>query len=65
MLAMVGIYLILAFSFALKEGENIRQVLLLPYLYFVLHISYGWGYLRGIIRFLILKKSGTNVEPNR
>jgi glycosyltransferase involved in cell wall biosynthesis len=65
LLAMIGIYLVLAISFAIKEGENIRQILLLPYLYFVLHISYGWGYLSGIFRFLILKKSGTNVEPNR
>ncbi|NDP27152.1 MAG: glycosyltransferase family 2 protein [Flavobacterium sp.] len=58
-------YLILAFAFAIKEGDNIKQILLLPVLFFILHISYGWGYLRGIIRFVILRKSDTNVEINR
>lgn len=61
----VGIYLILAISFALKEGDNIKQIFLLPLLYFILHISYGWGYLMGIIRFLILRRPGNDLEINR
>lgn len=61
----ISVYLILAFVFAIKEGDNIKQILLLPILFFILHISYGWGYLKGIIRFVILKKSDTNVEINR
>lgn len=65
LLSILSIYLLLAFAFAIKEGDNISQVLTLPILYLVLHISYGWGYLMGIIRFFILKKSGINVEANR
>ena len=65
LLAGLGLYLILAIAFAVKEGDNISQVLLLPVLYFVLHVSYGWGYIKGVFRFLILKKSGINVEANR
>jgi len=61
----MSIYIIFALSFAVKEGDNIGQVLLLPILYFILHISYGWGYLCGIIRFLLLNKSSSNSEISR
>jgi len=61
----LGIYIISAFAFSVKEGDNIRQVFLLPVLYFITHISYGWGYLSGIIKFLILKRPAVYIESNR
>jgi glycosyltransferase involved in cell wall biosynthesis len=65
LLAGLGLYLILAVSFAVKEGDTMNQSLIIPVLYFILHVSYGWGYMRGVFRFLILKKTGINVEANR
>lgn len=65
LLAIPGVYVILDITFAVKESDNIWQVFLLPLLYFVLHVSYGWGYLMGIIRFRILKKSPVNIKVNR
>lgn len=65
LLAFVGVYFILAAFFGVKEGDNIKQIFLLPVLYFVLHISYGLGYLIGIFRFLILKKSRKNLTTSR
>jgi hypothetical protein len=37
--------------------------ILIPYAFFNTHISYGWGYLRGI--FKILLKQPFNVKSNR
>jgi glycosyltransferase involved in cell wall biosynthesis len=65
LLAGLGLYLILSISFAVKEGDTMNQSLIIPVLYFILHVSYGWGYMRGVFRFLILKKAGINVEANR
>ncbi|MCX6239702.1 MAG: glycosyltransferase family 2 protein [Bacteroidia bacterium] len=65
LLAVLGLYLVLSVSFAVKEGDSFSESLIMPILYFVLHVSYGFGYIRGILRFLILKKSGINVETNR
>jgi Glycosyltransferases, probably involved in cell wall biogenesis len=31
--------------------------LILPYVFFILHFSYGWGYWRGLLRFLVFQKS--------
>jgi len=65
LLAVLCIYCLLTLFFAVKESDNLSQVFLLPILYFILHTSYGWGYLIGIFRFLILRKSGLNVATNR
>ena len=40
---------------SIKEGFHINY-LLLPIIFFVLHISYGWGTLLGLIRGPIYKK---------
>lgn len=61
----LGLYFMLAIIFAVKEGDSFSESLFIPILYFVLHVSYGFGYIRGIFRFLILKKVGIIVEANR
>jgi len=61
----LGLYLVLAISFAVKEGDSFSESLFIPILYFVLHVSYGFGYIRGIFRFLVLKKAGISVATNR
>lgn len=65
LLLIPGIYTILAVAFAIKESDNIYQAFLLPFLFFILHISYGWGYLFGIIKFRLLKTSEIMVKANR
>jgi len=65
LLAVVFVYFMLAITFAIKESENIGQIFLMPILYFILHLSYGWGYLVGIFKFVILNKSGIKVAANR
>ena len=64
-LAGTGLYVILAVLFSVKEGETIGEALVMPVLFFILHVSYGIGYMRGIIRFLVLRKSAIKVEVNR
>lgn len=39
------------------KQKNTKLVYLLPYIFFIIHFSYGWGYLTGIFRFLILGKN--------
>jgi glycosyltransferase involved in cell wall biosynthesis len=65
LLLIPGIYTILAVAFAIKESVSIYQAFLLPFLFFILHISYGWGYLVGIIKFRLLRVSGIKVKVNR
>ncbi len=53
-------YLLLNFIFSFKDNKfNIVSLLKQMYACFILHTSYGLGYLEGIIDFLILNK-----EPN-
>ena len=42
--------------FSLKLVNSIRKVFLIFIIFKILHISYGFGYLKGIIEFVILNK---------
>ncbi len=51
------IYLLLAMLFALKNNQvTFLNRFLIMYTFFILHLSYGLGYLKGIIHFFILNK---------
>lgn len=52
----LSLYLVLGFLSGLQYTKNVLE--LFPYLYaiFILHTSYGLGFLLGVIDFLILKK---------
>ncbi|PIP54167.1 MAG: hypothetical protein COX07_06790 [Bacteroidetes bacterium CG23_combo_of_CG06-09_8_20_14_all_32_9] len=53
------IYLVLSFFYSARitiKNKKIVLLFFLPYIFFLIHFSYGWGYLMGIIRFWILKK---------
>jgi glycosyltransferase involved in cell wall biosynthesis len=61
-------YMVLSLYFSLVEVmkyRNSKLVLLLPYLFFVIHTSYGWGYLMGIFRFLIFRNTKLNLTISR
>lgn len=50
------LYWILAFYFSLKETKKWKDwkiIHLLPTIFFVIHISYGWGYLKGVYKILM------------
>jgi hypothetical protein len=44
---------------AVQKTRNPAQVLLLVWCFGLLHASYGVGYLRGVWRFLVLRKKPT------
>jgi GT2 family glycosyltransferase len=50
-------YIFLAFIFAFKKTASIKFVFGIVFTFFILHISYGLGYLKGIFDFLIVGKS--------
>jgi hypothetical protein len=50
------LYFMLAFYFAFKTDKNWVNTLKIAYTFFILHFSYGLGYLKGIIDFIILNK---------
>lgn len=47
---------------AAKISDGINQTMQIMRTFFILHFSYGWGYLNGIINFLILGKGVTKDE---
>jgi glycosyltransferase involved in cell wall biosynthesis len=51
------LYLFLACVFAFKKARSLKFILGIVYTFFILHVSYGLGYLKGIFDFLILRKS--------
>lgn len=59
----IAVYFILSLCFGYKDSKNKKEVLLLPYIYFIIHFNYGWGYIRGIYKILTGKKF--NVKVNR
>ncbi len=52
-------------TFEAIKYRNLRLIFLLPYVFFVIHLSYGWGYMVGIFRFLLLNKKTFKVNVNR
>jgi len=59
MLFLIGIslYCLLAIYFGVKSSSNVSKALRVMLIFPVLHWSYGYGYLKGLIHFFILKKN--------
>jgi glycosyltransferase involved in cell wall biosynthesis len=49
----------------IKQTKQVKLVLYLPWIFFFLHLSYGWGYLMGIFRFLLFKKQKSVLTTTR
>ncbi len=47
----------LAFSFSIALNKGLKYIFLLPVAFATLHFSYGIGYLKGILDFIILNKN--------
>lgn len=54
------LYFLLAFIFAYKKTNNISEIFTVILSFLILHISYGFGYLQGIIHFIIFNKKPSN-----
>lgn len=52
----VAFYSLLAIFFGIKSAGKIMLGLKVARIFPILHFSYGWGYLRGIINFILLRK---------
>ena len=50
------LYVLAAFFMAVKSSSSPMVIIYLVFSFFTLHSSYGLGYLKGIINFLILGK---------
>lgn len=59
------LYLFLATVSAGKMTTKVNEILLVIFTYLILHISYGLGYLEGVINFLILRKLPKNSSLSR
>ena len=57
-IAVLALYIFLAAYFSIRQIKGLKRILLLMVTFFVIHVSYGWGYLRGVIK-ILLKKSFT------
>ena len=55
--SVVLIYLFCCMNFGIKSGSSFKQGLKIAKIFPVLHLSYGWGYLIAIFKFLIFRKN--------
>ncbi len=55
----LGLYLLLSFSISFSlflKKKKLEFFFLMPLVFFMIHISYGWGYLSGIFQFVLLRQ---------
>ncbi len=52
----ISCYILLSIYFALKKSKHPRAALNVMLAFYILHFSYGLGYLKGILDFIILSK---------
>jgi len=67
-LAGLCLYLLGDLFFTFKGMVDGRRFLLLfymPWIFFLVHVAYGWGYLAGTIKFVILRKRQMVVSSSR
>ena len=55
------IYILLSIANSIKYNNKIRQIFNTIFSFYILHISYGIGYLTGIFHILILRKKPLNI----
>ena len=67
-LSVLAIYFLLSFVFSfLLSYKNKRFIMffILPVIFFMIHISYGYGYIKGMFKFFLFSSSSVNVEISR
>ena len=64
----LGLYLLSDIFFTFREFLKHRKrflLIYLPWIFFVQHISYGFGYLAGIVNFVFVNRSQTTIKNSR
>ena len=64
----LAFYLLVDLIFTVRisiKNSQPRLMIYLPWIFFIIHISYGFGYLFGIINFIILRREKTSVGHTR
>lgn len=67
-IAALVLYMLISVIASLEEAFKHRSALLfflLPPVFFLIHLSYGWGYLTGLVKFFIMKNKPVTAEVNR
>ena len=67
-LAGISLYLLGNFSETLRiclRQHSFLLALYLPWLFFLIHVSYGYGYLAGIVKFIIFRNKIEGVKTSR
>ena len=58
-IAGIALYFLLAFKYALVQTKKVHEVVLTIVTFFILHASYGLGYLKGLLWFMLLNRQPT------
>jgi len=64
----LSLYVVLNFLFSFKtatDEKNLKLSLILPIVFFIIHFSYGLGYILGIFKFIIFQQEKTNIKTSR
>ncbi|MHC1706082.1 MAG: glycosyltransferase family 2 protein [Bacteroidales bacterium] len=67
-LALLLIHLSFGILFSISDTLSTKKYLLLvlmPCVFLLIHLSYGYGYLKGICRFMIFKRNISGIETSR
>lgn len=56
------IYIISAIAFAARLSKSVIAISKIVYAFFILHMSYGFGYLKGVIDFFLLQKKSAGAH---
>jgi glycosyltransferase involved in cell wall biosynthesis len=66
--AVAGLYILANLVFTIKSawsGGKASTVFFLPWIFFIQHMAYGFGYLGGLINFVFMKKSQESIRNSR
>ncbi|MBS1637638.1 MAG: glycosyltransferase family 2 protein [Bacteroidetes bacterium] len=59
-IGILGLYKLIGHYFAYQKTKSFMQAVHIVFVFFILHLSYGLGYLLGVIHFLILNRNAGN-----
>lgn len=68
MMALLVFHLGVGVIFSIQSGIKTKRfalIVIMPLIFLSIHLSYGYGYLRGIIRFIVFRKKFAAIETTR
>jgi hypothetical protein len=58
----LGLYVLLNLIISAMSANSFKEFIMMCCIFPILHISYGWGYLKGIVHFLIFNKKPSDKQ---